>query len=92
MKNITVLDTEYVLEREYKDGFVLDEFQELCTDYFLDFDYIFGDYSYGKLRLKGYRDKGPKTTKINDIKELDNYIKNNCAFECKYFLLAKKKQ
>lgn len=91
MKTVTIHDNEYVLEREYKDAFVLDEFQELCTDYFADFDYIFGDYAYGKLRLKGYRDKGPKTNKVNDIKELDNYIKHNCAFECKYFLLAKKK-
>lgn len=90
MKQIKVLNTEYTLEKEYKDAFDFEEFKELCTEYFLDFDYIFGDYAYDKLRLKGFRDSGAKTSKVNDIKELDNYIKNNCAFECKYFLLKKK--
>ena len=28
--------------------------KEKVTDYFNNFDYIFGDYSYDKLRLKGF--------------------------------------
>lgn len=91
MKELKVLDTDYVLEKNYKEAFEQEDFEALVTEYFIDFDYIFGDYSYGKLRLKGFRDKGKKTNKINDISGLDDYIKNNCAFECKYFLLAKKK-
>ena len=31
-----------------------------------------------------------KVTKINNIEDLDKYIKNNCAYNCKYFLLEKK--
>ena len=91
MKEIEIFDTKYKLEKEYKDGFNEEEFKELCTEYFLDFDYILGDYSYGNLRLKGFRDKGAKTTPINDIKHLDKYLDENCAFECKYFLLRKEK-
>ena len=30
-----------------------------------------------------------KVTKINNINNLDNYIKNNCAYDCRYFLLEK---
>ena len=56
-----------------------------------DFDYIFGDWAYGKLRLKGfYKKDNKKVTKINNIEDLDKYIKNNCAYNCKYFLLEKK--
>lgn len=92
MKNIELNGIIYNLEKNYKDGFSLEEVTSLCTDYFADFDYIFGDYSYSKLRLKGFYESNNKKAKdINDIKGLDNYIKNYCSFDCKYFLLHKEK-
>ena len=92
MKNIELNGISYSLEKNYKDGFSLDEVISLCTDYFAEFDYVFGDYSYSKLRLKGFYESNNKKAKdINDIKGLDNYIKNYCSYDCKYFLLHKEK-
>lgn len=92
MKNIELNGISYSLEKNYKDGFALEEVISLCTDYFAEFDYVFGDYSYSKLRLKGFYESNNKKAKdINDIKGLDNYIKNYCSYDCKYFLLHKEK-
>lgn len=92
MKKIEFNNIEYSLEKNYKDAFVFEEVNDLCTDYFKDFDYIFGDYSYSKLRLKGfYNSNNKKAKNINDIKGLEEYIKNYCSYECKYFLLKKEK-
>lgn len=83
---------KYEVVKNYRDGFDKDAFLERVTEYFDEYDYIFGDWAYGKLRLKGFNEsKNKKTTKINDIATLDDYIKNNCAYDCKYFLLKKSK-
>ena len=34
--------------------------KEMMTDYFASYDYIVGDWSYNKLRLKGFNDKSNK--------------------------------
>ena len=92
MKNIELNGISYSLEKNYKDGFALEEVISLCTDYFAEFDYVFGYYSYSNLRLKGFYESNNKKAKdINDIKGLDNYIKNYCSYDCKYFLLHKEK-
>ena len=88
MKTIKINEKEYTLEKNYKDGFDLTEVQNRLTEYFDEYDYIFGDWSYGKLRLKGFNDS-KKSNEINDIKLLDEYIKEYCSYECKYFLLKK---
>lgn len=89
---VTLENNEYELVKDYKEAFHLEEVQEKYTDYFKDYDYIFGDYSYEKLRLKGFYDSKNKNKKqINDIKGLDSYIENYCAYECRYFLLKKVK-
>ena len=60
------------------------------TDYFNNFDYIVGDWSYSKLRLKGFYESNNKNVKdINNINNLDNYLNNYCAYGCKYFVLKK---
>lgn len=83
-------NSNYLLEKNHKDAFVYEEVKDLCTDYFEEFDYILGDYSYSKLRLKGFYDsKNKKVKDINDIKNLDDYVKNYCSYDCKYFLLHK---
>lgn len=83
-------EIEYELTENYKDGFDKEIVQELITDYFDNYDYIVGDWSYGKLRLKGFCDKENKiNNKINNIKILEQYLKENCAYDCKYFVLKK---
>ena len=58
------------------------------TDYFDDFDYIVGDWAYGKLRLKGFCKKENKRYRpINDFTKKQDYLKNYCAPEAPYFVL-----
>ena len=83
-------NNEYELIVNYKDGFDKEDFESKYTDYFYDYDYIVGDIAYGKLRLKGFYDeKNKKVNKINNYNNLDKYLKNNCANDCKYFVLKK---
>lgn len=90
MKKYKFNEIEYELIENYKDGFDKEIVESLTTDYFNNYDYIVGDWSYGKLRLKGFCDKENKiNNKINNIKSLELYIKDNCAYECKYFVLKK---
>ena len=87
--NIVVDDKKFKLIKD-NNGFDKEEFQLKLTDYFDPYDYIVGDWSYGKLRLKGFCKKNNKLcTKINDFDNLDKYIKNNCAYGCKYFVLER---
>ena len=89
-KKIIINEKVYELITNYRDAYNEVDFKEKCTDYFYDYDYIIGDIAYGKLRLKGFYDSNNKRVKkLNDIKYLDDYITNYCAFDCKYFVLKK---
>ena len=91
MSKIMVEDIEYELIYNYKDAFNLDDFVSKCTDYFYDYDYIIGDIAYGKLRLKGFYDSSnKKVKKINNFDNKYKYLKENCAVDCKYFIVKKK--
>ena len=88
--NIEVNNKKYELIKNYKEAFDKEEFLSKCTDYFYDYDYIVGDIAYGKLRLKGFYDeKSKKVKKINNFKDIDDYLKNYCATDCKYYILKK---
>lgn len=90
MKKIILEDKEYELIKQYKDGFDLQALTDKYTEYFEEYDYILGDWAYGKLRLKGFCEKGnPLHNEINDYNSIDNYIKEDCAYECKYFIIKK---
>lgn len=85
-----LFDKEYKLIKNNMETFNEEEFREKCTDYFKDFDYIVGDIAYGKLRLKGFNKSSNKGFKnINDYSNIDKYIKENCAYGCKYFILER---
>ena len=93
MKTIKLNDIDYEIQTNYRDALNEEELQEKFTDYFYEFDYIVGDYAYSKLRLKGFNDSNSKKcNKINDIKNLDKYLENNCAYGCKYFVLKRVKE
>lgn len=88
---VVINDKKYEIVKNYRDGFNLEDVENRMTEYFEEYDYVFGDWAYGKLRLKGfYKKENKKVTKINNIEDLDNYIKLNCAYDCRYFLLEKK--
>ena len=87
MKKVKVDNIEYEIIENYRDCFDEEEFINKCTDYFYDFDYVVGDIAYDKLILKGfYEDDNKKSTDINKISTLNKYLKEKCAYGCKYFV------
>ena len=90
-KHVEIENISYEIIKDYRDGFVLEDFKNKLTDYFYDYDYVVGDWAYDKLRLKGfYEDSNSKAKDFNKIGDLDKYIKDNCAYGCKYFVAKKK--
>ncbi len=90
MKKIKVNEKDYEVIKDYKDALETDKLEELLTDYFDNYDYILGDWSYGHLRLKGFCDKDNKLkNQINDYETIQDYIKKYCAYECRYFIIRK---
>ena len=90
MDKIKINEKEYEVITNYRDALDVEVLEEKLTDYFDDFTYVVGDWAYNKLRLKGFYDKSDKRcTKYNNIEMLDDYIKNKCAYGCKYFELKK---
>ena len=91
MKEIVINNKKYNLIVDEKEGFVQEEVESKMTDYFDSFDVVVGDWAYGKLRLKGFNEKNNKNFKsINDVSKIETYIKNNCAYGCKWFQMKKK--
>lgn len=92
MKNIKLLNSDYIIEKDDTNCFDLEVVENLFTDYFLVFDYVLGDYSYGKLRLKGFfANDNAKSSKINKYDGLEIYLKEYCAYNCDYFVIKKQK-
>lgn len=90
MKKIIMENNQYELIKNYKEAFQEEIFKERYTSYFESYDYIVGDIAYNKLRLKGFYDKkNKKVNSINNYSNLEIYLKENCAVDCKYFILKK---
>lgn len=88
---IVLNNNEYEMVKNYRDGFNLEDLTNRFEEYFSKYDYILGDYAYGKLRLKGFYKKDHKElTENTDYQYLDQYLKEYCAYECKYFVIVKK--
>ncbi len=92
MKTLNINDVEYEIMENEQNCLDKDELCSKMTDYFEPYDYVFGDYAYDKLRLKGFYDsKNKNAKKINDIKFLSEYKKDYCSFGAKTFLIKKVK-
>lgn len=92
MKKVVLNNIEYEIKENIDNCLDIDEITEKLADidYFTPYDYIFGDYSYDKIRLKGFYDsKNEKVKEINDIKNLDTYKKEYCNYGSRTFLLKK---
>ncbi len=90
MKIIELNGFKYEVVENKENCLNIEELKEKVTEYFADFDYIFGDYAYDKVRLKGFNDSTKKSvTKINNIKDLDSYKRDYCSYGAKTFLLKK---
>lgn len=89
---VVIDNKKYEVIKNEKDALDISDLEGKITDYYDNFDYILGDYAYGKVRLKGFNDKNNKYFKpVNDIQKVDDYIENYCAYGCKYFILKIKK-
>ncbi len=92
MKTIKINNIEYEIISASEDSIDEKLLSTKITEYYDDFDYIVGDWAYGKVRLKGFCDSNNDNCKeINDINGLKDYIENNCAYGCKWFQLKRKK-
>ncbi len=90
MQKIIINEISYELIENYRDCFELELVTSKMTDYFDGYDYILGDFAYGKLRLKGFCERtNPNCNTINCIENKEQYIKTECAYNCRYFLLKK---
>lgn len=90
MKEITINNQKYLIKKNERDALDNADLEEKVTDYYNEYDYIVGDWAYGKLRLKGFNNKNNKNYKsINDVKNVDDYIANCCAYGCRWFMLEK---
>ena len=87
---IVIREKKYNVIKDYGNTIGEINFDEIVTEYYDNFDYIVGDWAYGKLRLKGFYKKNSKFVKsFNNIENVDYYIENNCAYGCKHFILEK---
>lgn len=87
---VKINEKTYEVIRNYKDALKVEDLEDKITDYYDSFDYVLGDYAYGKVRLKGFNDKSNKNFKsINDYSLIDEYIDKYCAYECRYFVIKK---
>lgn len=85
---VIIDEKKYEVIKNYKDALDVSDLLGKITEYYDDFDYILGDYAYGKVRLKGFNEKTNKNFKpINDYGKIMDYIQNSCAYDCKYFIL-----
>ena len=92
MKMVEINGISYEVIKNDNDCLSDVDLSEKITDYFDRFDYIFGDFAYEKVRLKGFYNHNNKLVKnYNDFNKVEDYISNNCAYGCKYFILEKLK-
>jgi len=87
---IVIREKKYKVLKDYGETISLINFDEIVTDFYDIYDYIVGDWAYGKVRLKGFYKKNHKNVKKhNNFENVDSYIENECAYGCKHFILEK---
>ena len=78
MEIVVIDDKKYEVMENVKDALNIEDLEGKITEYYDGFDYILGDYAYGKVRLKGFNDKDNKYFKaINDISKVKEYIEKD---------------
>ena len=77
-KKVTINDIEYEIIKDVNEAIDKEVLTEKITDYFDNYDYIVGDWAYGKLRLKGF----------DDVKELTGRIYKKTLAEDEYYVMG----
>jgi uncharacterized protein YutD len=81
---------EYLLVKDYREGFTPDKLGERFSEVLSRYDYIVGDWGYDQLRLKGfYRATDRKARPEQRIDTLEDYLYEYCNFGCAYFVIER---
>lgn len=89
-ETIKLSKIDYKLIENYKDAFDLELMEKRYSNYLLKYDYIVGDMSYQKLRLRGFFDNHRKGVPIDmKISNLEDYLVEYCSFGGAYFVLER---
>lgn len=80
---IETVHGEFELIKNYRDAFILDDFNKRYTPALDIYPYLVGDYSAGILRLKGFTGNG----RTNSYKLIPDYLVESCPMNCAYFIL-----
>lgn len=81
---------DYEIIEDSRNAIDKEVIENCLTSYFDSYDYIVGDWAYGKLRLKGFNEKGNKHyNKINAYENVNDYLQDYCAYGCKYFIIKR---
>ena len=81
---------EFKLVENHQEAFDLEIIENRYTDYLLKYDYIVGDISYEKLRLRGFFDDHRKGVPIDmKISNLEDYLVEYCSFGSPYFVFER---
>ncbi len=89
---ILIKEQEYEIIKDYGETISSLDLNDIVTDYYDIYDYIVGDWAYGKVRLKGFYESNHKLCKEhNNILNVEDYLHNKCAYGCKHFILKKVK-
>ena len=74
---------EFELIKNFREAFVMDDFNNRYVDVFNVYKYVVGDYSAGMLRFKGFTEGNHHT--------IPDYIIESCAPNCAYYILMNPK-
>lgn len=70
---------EFELVKNYREAFIMDDFNKRYVEFFDIFPYLVGDYSAGMLRLKGFKEE--------NYHLIPDYIVESCSPNCAYYIL-----
>jgi uncharacterized protein YutD len=96
-ETLEIAGDKYSIKENYREALDLELLEDRYSDLLEKYDFIVGDMSYGKLRLRGfYHDSNKKAPIDMKIGHLEDYLSEYCSFGCAYFVLesleTKKKQ
>lgn len=87
-ETIGIKNKAYKIKENYREALDLELLEERYSELLDKYDYIVGDMSYGKLRLRGfYEDSNRKAPIDMRISSLEDYLLEYCSFGCAYFVL-----
>ena len=89
-ENILIKEIPYEIVENYRDAFKEEEMDKRFSSLLEKYDYIVGDVSDEKARLKGfYRNSYNKAPEELRIGQLQDYLLEYCNFGCAYYVLRR---